>query len=71
MTGITLNSESSPASLAIFVSRLILPTATQTLHQVPPLNATGLQLIGVHYKPLYESILCRLAPRNNNPTEPR
>src|SRR5262249_42506188 len=48
MTGTTLNSESSPAALAIFVGRLILPTATQTLHQWPrPSIPRGLQLISV------------------------
>src|SRR5271169_2548718 len=34
-TGAALNSEGSPASFAILIGRLILATATQTLHQSP------------------------------------
>jgi hypothetical protein len=34
-TGAALNSEGSPASFAILIGRLILATATQTLHQWP------------------------------------
>jgi hypothetical protein len=70
-TGAALNSEGSPASFAILIGRLILATATQTLHQWPLKWQRSVVHITKSYRYLpissmplcNKSLSCRLAAR--------